>query len=76
MNAIEIRLGFFKNSIFHVLRHLLQFSKRETHIYDISYTYASFPQLFAKGKSLKSVGKSMPQDKYKGEWAMPNQKRL
>jgi hypothetical protein len=26
----------------------------------------SFPQLFAKGKSLKSVGIDMPQDKYKG----------
>jgi hypothetical protein len=36
----------------------------------------SFPQLFAKGKSLKPVGIDMPQDKYKGqhgEWAMPNQ---
>jgi hypothetical protein len=41
-------------------------SKRETHIHDISntYMYVSFPQLFAKGKSLKSVGIEMPRDKY------------
>jgi hypothetical protein len=26
----------------------------------------SFPQLFAEGKSLKSMGIAMPQDKYKG----------
>jgi hypothetical protein len=31
-------------------------SKRETHIHDISNTYVPFPQLFAKGKSLKSEG--------------------
>jgi hypothetical protein len=39
-----------------------------------------FPQLFAKGKSLKSEGIGMPRDKNKGlhgllgcNWAMPNQ---
>jgi hypothetical protein len=54
--------------------------KRETHIHDISNTYVPFPQLFAKGKSLKSEGISMPWDKNKGlygllvhNWAMPNQ---
>jgi hypothetical protein len=47
LNAIEIQLGFFKNSIFHSLRYLLQFSERETHIHNISNTYVSFPQLFS-----------------------------
>jgi hypothetical protein len=42
---------------------ILQFSKRETHIHDISNTYVSFPHLFAEGKSLKSVGTGMPRDK-------------
>jgi hypothetical protein len=46
--------------------YILQFSKREMHIHDISNTYVSFPQLFAKGKSLKSVGIGMPRDKNKG----------
>jgi hypothetical protein len=46
---------------------ILQFSKRETHIDDISNTYVPFPQLFAKGKSLKSEGIGMPQDKNKGQ---------
>jgi hypothetical protein len=35
-------------------------------IHDISNTYVSFPQLFAKGKSFKSVGIGMSRDKYKG----------
>jgi hypothetical protein len=48
------------------LCHLLQCSKRETRIHDISNTYAPFPQLFAKGKSLKSEGIGMPRDKNKG----------
>jgi hypothetical protein len=51
---------------------LLQFSKWETHIHDISKTYVSFPHLFAKGKSIQSVGIDMPQDIYKGQhgkWA-------
>jgi hypothetical protein len=46
--------------------HILQFSKRETHIHDISNTYVPFPQLFAKGKSLKSKEIGMPRDKNKG----------
>jgi hypothetical protein len=33
--------------------------KRQTHIHDISNTYVPFPQLFAKGKSLKSEGIGM-----------------
>jgi hypothetical protein len=41
---------------------IIQFSKRETHIHDISNTYI----LFAKGKSLKSEGIGMPRDKNKG----------
>jgi hypothetical protein len=58
---------FFKNSIFpHSTPLILQFSKRETHIHDISNTYVTFPQLFAKGKSLKSEGIDMPRDKNKG----------
>jgi hypothetical protein len=36
--------------------------KQETHIHDISNTYVPFPQLFAKGKSLKSEGIGMPWD--------------
>jgi hypothetical protein len=55
----------------------LQFSKRKTHIHDISNTYVPFPQLFAKGKSLKSEGMGMPRDKNNGllsrNWAMSNQ---
>jgi hypothetical protein len=51
---------------FHILRNVLQFSKREAHIHDISNTYVSFPQLFAIGKSLKSVGIGMPRDKNNG----------
>jgi hypothetical protein len=35
-------------------------------IHDISNTYVPFPQLFAKGKSLKSEGIAMPRDKNKG----------
>jgi hypothetical protein len=55
---------------------------RETHIHDISntYMYVPFPQLFAKGKSLKFEGKGMPRDKNKGlhgllghNWAKLNQ---
>jgi hypothetical protein len=45
---------------------MLQFSKRETHIRDISNTYVPFPQLFDKGRSLKSEGIGMPRDKNKG----------
>jgi hypothetical protein len=37
-----------------------------THIHDISNTYVPIPQLFAKGKSLKSEGIDMPRDKNKG----------
>jgi hypothetical protein len=48
------------------MRHLLQFSKRETRIQDISNTYVPFPQLFAEGKSLKFDGIGMPRDKNKG----------
>jgi hypothetical protein len=48
------------------MRHLLQFSKRETRIHDISNTYVPFPQLFSTGKSLKSEGIGMPRDKNKG----------
>jgi hypothetical protein len=48
------------------MRHLLQFSERETRIHDISNTYVPFPQLFVKGKSLKSEGIGMPWDKNKG----------
>jgi hypothetical protein len=52
---MEIRLSFFKNSIFpHSTPLILQFFKRETHIHDISNTYLPFPQLFAEGKSFKS----------------------
>jgi hypothetical protein len=40
--------------------------QRETHIHDISNTHVPFPQLFAKGKSLKSEGIDMPRDKNKG----------
>jgi hypothetical protein len=40
--------------------------KRDTHIHDTSDTYMPFPQLFAKGNSLKSEGIGMPQDKNKG----------
>jgi hypothetical protein len=40
--------------------------KRGTQIHDISNTYVPFPQLFAKGKSLKSEGIGMPRDKNKG----------
>jgi hypothetical protein len=54
-NVFRVRLDFMKNSIFPHLRHLLQFAKRETHIHDISKTYVSFPQLFAKRKSLSFI---------------------
>jgi hypothetical protein len=40
--------------------------KRETHIHDISNAYVPFPQLFAKGQSLRSEGIGMPRDKNKG----------
>jgi hypothetical protein len=54
-----------KNSIFpHSTPLILQFSKRETHIHDISNTY--YYLLFAKGKSLKSEGIGMTRDKNKG----------
>jgi hypothetical protein len=56
-----------KNYIFpHSTPLILQFSKRETHIHDISNTYVPIPQLFAKGKSLKSEGIGKPRDKNKG----------
>jgi hypothetical protein len=52
----------------------------DTRIHDIPNTYVPFPQLLAKGKSLKSEGIGMPRDKNKGlhglldrNWAMPNQ---
>jgi cytochrome c2 len=56
-----------KNSIFpHSTPLILKFSKRETHIHDTLNTYIPFPQLFVKGKSLKSQGIGMPLDKNKG----------
>jgi hypothetical protein len=64
---MEIWLDFFKNYFFpHSTPQILQFSKRETHIHDTSNTYVPFPQLFAKGKLLKSEGIGMPWDKNKG----------
>jgi Fe2+ transport system protein B len=56
-----------KTLFFHIWHHLLQFSKRETHIHDISNTYISFPQLFAKGKSQQSGGIAIDLDNYKGQ---------
>jgi hypothetical protein len=52
--------------------------KRETHIHISNTAYVPFPQLFAKGKSLKSEGICMPRDmaiaSLGRNWAMPNQK--
>jgi hypothetical protein len=53
-------------STFSATYNILQFSKWETHIHDISNTYMPIPQQFAKGNSLKSEGIGMPRDKNKG----------
>jgi hypothetical protein len=67
-NAIEIRLASSKTLFFHILRQLYMYYNflNGTRIHDISNTYVPFPQLFAKGKSLKSEGIGMPLDKNKG----------
>jgi hypothetical protein len=55
--------GFSKTLFFHILRHLYYNFLNGRHTFmifrtAISNTYVPFPQLFAKGKSLKSEGKA------------------
>jgi hypothetical protein len=55
-----------KTLFFHILRHLYYNFLSGRHTFMIFRTHVPFPQLFAKGKSLKSEGIGMPRDKNKG----------
>jgi hypothetical protein len=85
---MEIRLAFFKYSIFPQSAPLiLEYSKRETHIRDISNTYVPFQHIFAKESHSNPQKIGMPREKNKGlhgncligpqlgrNWAVPNNK--